>query len=457
MQIPVQISQVVSRHGNVWIAVCLLLLAAVTSAAKEPWEQLYWGVDTSAKILFHPPQQIEFREGEVRFLADEFNYVYRQADDRWTVTPARNEIQPIEGWGTPGGRPQVVETAEGPLTIATPEPGALTLSWAACSGPLGRLQLWTREQLGRTWLKQAQRTWGPRPSSPEEVAKRITLSDVYVSEWFEDERGLWLTIRFYMGEGSAGVGTLVEVRKPSCTVRVHQPANLSLFSISHVVGVRDVLWLATEQFYESGTGPGIGLVRYSKSTGKAEPLARADPTRGSYITALVRRGETLWVATVDGFCALNLRSNSWRAWRIVPRVKLTKSLPLLNLPGGRVRGRLPPGQYEVRWVGEGFVELLTPDCFRGLFPSGWYDWRRAQNADQSSMALATGTKWGVTQLRLFSSPVTNPYEVRPDALFVRVPAAATAREQERWQPVKVCAGWVELPSENVYLNVERVK
>jgi len=371
MEIPVQISQEVSRLSKAWIAVFLLMLAAVTTAAEEPWEQLDWGAGRSAKILFHPPQQIEFGEGEVRFLADEFNYVYRQADDRWTVTPARNEIPPIAGCGVPPGGTQVVETAEGPLTIATPEPGALTLSWAACPRPVGRLQLWTHEQLGRTWLKQAQRTWGPRPSSPEEVAKRIILSDVYVSDWFEDKRGLWLAVRFYMGEGSGGIGTLLEIRKPSCSVRVHQPPNLSLFSISHVVGVRDVLWLATEQFYESGTGSGIGLVRYSKSTGKAEPLGRADPTRGSYITAMVRRGETLWVATVDGFCALNLRSNSWRAWRIVPRVKLTKSLPLLNLPGGRVRGRLGPGQYEVRWVGEGFMEILTPDCFRGLVDSSW--------------------------------------------------------------------------------------
>jgi len=457
MEIPPQISKPVPQLGKAWIALCFLMLAAVTGAAKEPWEQLYWGVDTSAKILFHPPQQIEFREGEVRFLADEFTYVYRQGDGHWTVTPARNQTQPIEGWGTPAGGPSVVETAEGPLVIETPEPGALTLSWAACPRPLGRLQLWTREQLGRAWLKQAQRMWGPRPSSPEEVAKRITLSDVYVSDWFEDRLSLWLAIRFYMGEGSAGIGTLVEIRKPSCTVRIHQPPNLGLFSISHIVGVRDVLWLATEQFYESGTGPGVGLVRYSKSTGKAEPLGEADPTRGSYINALVRRGETLWVATVDGFCALSLPSNSWRAWRIVPRVKLTKPLPVLNLPGGRVRGRLPPGQYEVRWVGEGFVELLTPDCLRGLLDSSWYKTLEARNFNQGSMNIATSTKWGIGGLRVFSSPVPHPDTARPESWFLRVPAAATAKEQQKWQPVKVCAGWVELPSENVYLNVERVK
>ena len=83
-------------------------------------------------------------------------------------------------------------------------PGHLTLSWAGCAQKIFPMQLWTREQLGRVWLEDARRRWRPSPSSSEELAEKIGVSDPEVADSFEDEQNVWVAIRFYDGEGFGG-------------------------------------------------------------------------------------------------------------------------------------------------------------------------------------------------------------------------------------------------------------
>ena len=301
-----------------------------------------WGAAKSAEILFHPAHKIEFSNSEIRFIGRQLTYTCNPTLNRWGVTKSLNKTNHNEGWGMQG-ESQPVPSKSGPLEFKTPEPGVLELVWSHCSLKPARLTLWTREQLGRIWLQRFRQILGRPPATQKELAQQICVSDVYISDSYEDSQNLWLAIRFYAGEACAGIGTIVQIKKSTCRVQIHQPRNLSLVSVSHIVGAGGELWLGTEHFGEGSIGPGLGLVRYDPKTGTVKPLGKTDPTTGSYITAMARRGQTLWVATLDGFHALNLQTQQWLNWRIVPQVRLTRKLPVSNLPGGKPRGAIPPG------------------------------------------------------------------------------------------------------------------
>ncbi len=211
--------------------------------------------------------------------------------------------------------------------------------------------------------------------------------------------------------------------------------------------------MSTAQFGESGTGPGIGLVRYDVGSG-VEEVGKNVPLVGSFVTSLARKGRVLWVATAAGFNAFDLKNKTWRTWRISPQVSLAEFVQVWNVPGGEPRGRIPPGRYEVHWVGEGFLEVTTPDCIEGLIVDGSYETlerRRFNTSPPIALSSKTTRPGGA---RLFSAPVERPYQESPWAWFLRVPVALLGKSQAGWLRVQACAGWIKLPPERVYLVVE---
>ncbi len=211
--------------------------------------------------------------------------------------------------------------------------------------------------------------------------------------------------------------------------------------------------MSTAQFGESGTGPGIGLVRYDVGSG-VEEVGKNVPLVGSFVTSLARKGRVLWVATAAGFNAFDLKNKTWRTWRISPQVSLAEFVQVWNVPGGEPRGRILPGRYEVHWVGEGFLEVTTPDCIEGLIVDGSYEMlerRRFNTSPPIALSSKTTRPGGA---RLFSAPVERPYQESPWAWFLRVPVALLGKSQAGWWRVQACAGWIKLPPERVYLVVE---
>jgi hypothetical protein len=398
---------------TVSLVACFVLLFSESGAPKEPWEDSDWGTMDSAKLLFHPPQRIEFRHGEVRFLAREFTYVYFPGSDRWTVTRTQNEMKPIEGWGTPGNWHESISTSKGLLRFGPPERGILEVNFDPCTQPIGRLELWTREQLSRAWL----------------------------------------TVRFYAGEGYVGMGTIVEINKSTCAARIIQPPQSALYSISQVVRACSSLWLATEDFGESGTGPGVGLARYDLQTGGVELLRTKHPSLGSHITDLAREGKSLWIATIDGFGVLDLGNQVLQSWRIAPIIDLTKPASVSSLPGGPTRNKIGAGHYEVRWVGQGLAEILTPDCAEGFEEVSTYKWHASRSFESSAMAVATGTQWGISGLVLYPAPQGRRPEGRPTGWFLRALAEPIGKPENGWQHLTVCAGWVELSAGKIQMTI----
>ncbi|MDA2912456.1 hypothetical protein MYX77_00590 [Acidobacteriia bacterium AH_259_A11_L15] len=446
------------RHSYLFLPPLAVFCLFSFVAAEEPWQQWDWGAASSVQTLYHPAWRIEVQENKVRFLAHQFTYTYESRTDHWVVTAEENEWEQRRTWEQEPGKPvryiQRMLTTRGSLEAETQgsdrEQGQLELRWSGSSQPFARLRLWTREQLGQIWFEREQRQHPP-PASPETLAEKICMSWAEVADWDEDEQKIWLAIRFYEGEGCAGIGTILEIDKDSNDVRVHQPAPLNLVSIAHILAIESELWLATERFGEGGTGPGIGLVRYNPRTGNLQSV----PKMTSQIMDMAHGDGLLWVATEEGVAACDLENETWRKWRFIPRVAVAELVPVANRPGSEPRGQLPAGDYEVRWVGEGFLELLTPDCAEGYVDSSSLERLAKRGFCTSPSLLASSPKWGnPPSLLVFSSPRTDPKEQKPSAWFLRVPAVPKGKENGSWQAVEVCAGWVELQPDRVYISIE---
>lgn len=443
--------------------VVLWAAPAATGQRKEPWEQFNWGADLSAKYLYQPAWRIEFEGKEIRFLARDLTYVFHSVSNDWFVHSSPNEYEHFGGWVRQQGRSEyvwVMVTSEGRLEAIMKDAGrnrgTLELRWGSNSKPFANTVLWTREQLGRKWFKHVQKTRVPPPASPEELARKICVSPPGVADWDEDGQSIWLAIRFYAGEGCAGLGTIVEIKKSSHDISVHQPAELALVSISHLTVFQQELWLATERFGEGGTGSGIGLVRYNPQTRHAK-IVPPQNLVGSHITALGRQGRALWVATDEGFTRFDLVSRRHLSWRIVPRVNLPEATSVSDVPAGDTRGRLASGQYEVRWIGEGYLEVLTPTCTDGWIKASWFKHLIQRHFFQSPVHVASASKWGnPPALSLFSSPVPETHRANPSAWFFRVPATLLEDRRDAWHRVRACAGWIGVPAARVHLTVEAV-
>ena len=439
------------------VAVCALLLVPARAFPEDAWRKWNWGAAGSAKALYRPAHKIEFREKAIGFLGDKVAYVYHREEGNWTVLNFADKVDPSSILAEIGGEIRPREShVVGSTRLLAAGPGTLDVSWSACSQPLDTLQLWTREQVGRVWFEHAKDRWGLTPSSLEEIAARIKVAEPYVGTRYHDGTSVWLPITFYAGEGYAGVGTIVQITQPSCQVRIHQPPEVAPYSIGPIVGAKGYLWLTTGQIGEGTVGPGIGLVRYDPNTSTAEPIEKNGLTASSDISALELEGETLWIAASEGIHALDVDTQSVESWRIIPEVVLNEPTPVLNLPGGEPRGSLLPGRYEVRWVGESFLEIVTSDCVEGFVEGSWYRTLLARKFNINPLRLISSSTRPAA-LSLFPSPVENPVRKRPHAWFLRVPAVARGKEKEGWQPVRVCAGWIQRSPKGIHLVVENTQ
>lgn len=445
------------------LLVGLWVVPVANAQQSEPWEQYNWGAELSVKFLYQPARRVEVEGEEIRFLARDLTYVFHSGKNRWLVQSTPNETEQFGGRIDRQGRYEflwVMATSEGVLEAiqqdAKQNRGTLALRWGRNSRPFATPVLWTREQLGHLWFEAVQKTSGRPPQSPEELAEEICVSPPRVADWDEDDHSVWLAIRFYAGEGCAGRGTIVEIKKSSHDISVHQPEELALVSLSHLVVFHGDLWLATERFGEGGTGSGIGLVRYNPRTHQVNIVSPEDLV-GSYITALGRRDRALWVVTDEGFTRFDLVSGRHLSWRIVPKLNLHERASVSDVPAETPRRELPSGQYEVRWIGEGYLEVITPTCTDGWITVSSFEHLVHWNFFQSPGHLAGAPKWGnPPALSLFSSPVPEPHRTRPSVWLLRVPATLLEDKRDGWRHVRACAGWIEVPAARVHLTVEAV-
>ena len=109
----------------------------------------------------------------------------------------------------------------------------------------------------------------------------------------------WGGISFYGGEGSWGVGGIVEENLATGAVRYYRPGALLDYSTSHMEYFGDRLWIGTASYGECGTYVGIGLL----SAYFANDRLYADwvfDNCGFLVSDMVVHDDSLWIATEMG-------------------------------------------------------------------------------------------------------------------------------------------------------------
>jgi len=429
-------------------------LTNLTMAEEAPWNRHDWGTEESSRVLFRPARLILFRDGKIDFIASSLRYTFRSKTGDRKITSIEEEGQFFSGWGMVFHE---IQTTAGRYDFSAPEGGVLEIRGNACGNEPRRLRLWTASKLGRIWLREMQQRSYPSPKSAEDLAKVITVSEPRVMAWVEDKRNLWLGVGFYAGEGSRGIGTVVQLNKANCKAQTRRPPSLAAASIMDMVRWRQDLWLATGDFMEGGWATRLGLVRFDTRSGRVEIFPKVNPLAGAFITAMARHGSTLWLATPGRFFALNMDTRALRAWRIVPRLELKTPRAVSSRPGGPARNKLGAGKYEVRWLGPSFAEVLTPDCETGFAEKGWVADPRI-NGTLDLGEIAASSKWSnPSSLLTYSTPADLKSRPMPQGWFLRVPVVGIGLRKGNWQRARVCAGWVEARPEDIRLTVEKVR
>ncbi len=109
----------------------------------------------------------------------------------------------------------------------------------------------------------------------------------------------WGGISFYGGEGSWGVGGIVEENVATGAVRYYRPSALLDYSTSHLEYFGGRLWIGTAGYGECGTYVGIGLL----SAYFANDRLYADwvfDNCGFLVSDMLVHSDALWIATEMG-------------------------------------------------------------------------------------------------------------------------------------------------------------
>jgi len=109
----------------------------------------------------------------------------------------------------------------------------------------------------------------------------------------------WGGISFYGGEGSGGVGGIVEQDVETGSTRYHRPSALLDYSTSHLEYFGGRIWIGTAWYGECGTGMGIGVL--SGEFANNELYAGwAMEGCGFLVSDMLVHSGSLWIATELG-------------------------------------------------------------------------------------------------------------------------------------------------------------
>ncbi len=398
--------------------------------------------EISRELLYHPARRIETTPGGWIFRAAQFTYRFDPASSRWEVAREKNLAAAEPGRATTRYANARLGTEYRFKGVGADEEGILEIRRSEQPEPVARLRLWERKQLVATWLAFLRQD---APSlTPEALAKDLEIADPEVADLADDGTYLWLAIRYYAGEGSLGIGTMVRFDPKTNEAKLFQPGELATSSVTHIAAAGGALWLGTRRQGEGAIFVTKGLVRFDPAAGEARSYQPgSSPLAGSIVTALSAYKETLLVATDAGMCRILLpeaRAEDWTCWRIVPTVRLAAPAPVSNRPGVPPGGRLPAGSYEVRWANAAFFEVATPDWIEGWVAADDWEEYSGRRFDAEPYELGNASAGGPPPVRLLAKPGSDPLA---GALVYRAPLERVGSPTaEGWQRVRARVGWI---------------
>ncbi|MCL6481681.1 MAG: hypothetical protein K6U02_08140 [Firmicutes bacterium] len=429
-------------------AVAMILVAGMAESAgvglpvRAIGQRIRDSAEISAQWLYHPAREIEFREAEVLFRAERFTYRWDRSSQQWEVLaednserlPADLAIEEYESERQAALFQFFGETDE--------ERAALEVHRSLAQGGfevLARLRLWDRSRLAEAWLEYF-REDAP-DLTPDQLAEDLVVARPEVAAVFEDGPNLWLGIRYDTSQGALGLGTVVHLDTATGQVTLFQPEALWTSSVTHLARFDGRLWLGARRFGEGEIEPTVGLAELDPQSGRlvSHRSGSSPGVLGQVVTAMAAEDGALWVGTDEGICRLG-KGKAVVCWRIVPTVTLESAVAASHFPRGPAVRQLAPGQYEVRWVTEDFLEVLTPDAVEG--------WARTDEVAEferrkfyvAAFELANTGAGGAGILHLLPTLAASPLE---SIQVVRVPVERVGPpESDGWQRCRAQVGWI---------------
>jgi hypothetical protein len=122
----------------------------------------------------------------------------------------------------------------------------------------------------------------------------------------------WGGISFYGGEGSGGVGGIVEEDIESGSYRYYRPLMLLDLSTSHLAYFGDNLWIGTAWYGECGTGVGVGVLSaFFDNDEMYADWTLGSGTCGFEVSDMVVHADALWIATELGVSKISLSGSKY--------------------------------------------------------------------------------------------------------------------------------------------------
>lgn len=413
-------------------------------------------VEISRDLLYLAPDRIEVEHSanemseslpQVVFKSRRFAY----RPPAGLVVPAGGHAEAESGW--------IVSAASASTTDAEPErrnkisfsfgseeytvsgtsddeQAAVEVGHAGAAEPLASIVVWTRDQLARAWLPLLQRE--RKGLTAERLHHDLEVGDPVLYAIDHSRDFVWVAVGHSTGEGELGIGTVVRFDVKAKEAKVLQLAEAATCAITQLAVVsEESLLLGTRRQYEGTILPCAGLLNFHPSSGKADRVTRpGTPLDSTVVMAL----SPAWVATDKGICAID-QSSVKECWRIVPTVTLKSPTPVTNRPGQKPSGELKPGDYEVLWANQNFLEVATKDSFEGWLAADDYAEAAARHFDVEPYKLLNISN-GPAPIRPLAKPKTDPLL---GALVYRAPLEKLPPPEGTplgWVRVRGRVGWI---------------
>jgi hypothetical protein len=323
------------------------------------------------------------------------------------------------------------------LPFSDDDRATLSLYRSGEDDPFVTAVLWTRDLLAAPWLPVLQRS--KRGLTAASLQQSLEVADPVIYAVEPQGDSLWVALGHSTGEGELGLGTIVRFDVKDKQARVFRPAELATCAVTALsVLTPDSLFFGTRRQYEAVIQPCAGLVQFHPAAQQLEKItAPASLFQNSIITVL----EGPWVATDKGICDLTAAASP-NCWRIVPSVSLKASVTVFNKPGEKSGSELKPGDYEVLWANQTFLEIATKDSYDAWLAADDYAEAAARNFDTEPWKLLN-TSTGISPIRPLTKPGGEPLE---GTLVFRAPLEKLATSQGApagWVKVRIHAGWIE--------------
>lgn len=312
----------------------------------------------------------------------------------------------------------------------------LELQRTGAAEPFLTAVLWTREQLAAPWLPVLQRH--KKGLTASALQRDLEVGDPLIFGVEHAGDSIWVAVGHSVGEGELGLGTVVRFDINDKKARVFQVPDLATCDITHVsIAGPDALLLGTRRSYEKTVEPCAGLVQLHPSTRQMERIAPpGSPLENSVVTLLYSK----WVATDKGICS-GQTTGGWKCWRVVPTVVLKSGAQITNKPGEKSGSEVKPGDYEVLWANQAFLEIATKDSYDAWLAADDFAEAAVRNFDTEPYKLLN-TSSGFSPIR----PLVKPGgEALEGTLVYRAPLEKLPAPQggpAGWVKVRIHAGWI---------------